>query len=123
MSPYPVGSPSTCNGTDAVLPAMTLDPPIYILPGQTWGALFTSLDGIVGVEQGEFTAVAAMIRYVLYDGLDAMIAMKLIDMGVSVKPSNIDWYKRSILKLSQEQRDEIQEAQDGNIPTVRPQSL
>ena len=123
MSPYPVGSPSTCNGTDAVLPAMTLDPPIYILPGQTWGALFTSLDGIVGVEQGEFTAVAAMIRYVLYDGLDAMIAMKLIDMGVSVKPSNIDWYKRAILKLNQEQRDEIQEAQDGNIPTVRPQSL
>ena len=75
------------------------------------------------IEQGEFTAVAAMIRYVLYDGLDAMSAMKLIDMGVSVKPSNIDWYKRSILKLSQEQRDEIQEAQDGNIPTVRPQSL
>ena len=123
MSPYPVGSPSTCNGTDAVLPAMELDPPIYVLPGQTWGAIFTTLDGVQGVENGGSTAVAAMIRYYLYDGLDAMIRMKLIDMGVSVKPANIDWYKREILNLNKDQIAESKLNTDGNIPTYRPQSL
>jgi hypothetical protein len=123
MSPYPIGSPSTCDGEDALLPAFELDPPIYVLPGQTWGAIFTTLDGVSGVEEGGSTAVARMIRYVLYDGLDAMIGMKLMDMGVSVKPSNIDWYKREILKLNKSQIEEGKSAQDGNIPTYRPQSL
>lgn len=124
MSPYPVGSPSTCDGDDAVLPAMELDPPIYVLPGQTWRAIFTTRDGVSGVDNSGNTAVAAMIRYYLYDGLDAMIAMKLMDMGVSVNAQNVDWYKREILNLKKSQIKQMKaDSADGNIPTFRPQSL
>tara|TARA_R110000851_G_scaffold161993_4_gene305722 strand:+ start:376 stop:1299 length:924 start_codon:yes stop_codon:yes gene_type:complete len=43
-------------------------------------------------------AVAAFIKYTLYDGPDALIANKLLEMGVTVNPNNVDWYKRSLIE-------------------------
>jgi len=116
-SPYPIGASSTCDGVDEVLPSMELDPPIYVLPGQLWSAFYTTLDGVTGIDDGGNTAVAAMISYVLYDGIDAMIARKVMDMGLQVSAENIEWYKRVILKLSKEQRERVGQNMDGNIPT------
>ena len=42
--------------------------------------------------------VACFIKYTLYDGPDALIANKLLEMGVTVNPNNVDWYKRSLLE-------------------------
>lgn len=115
-SPYPVGASSTCDGDDAVLPSFTLDPPIYVLPGQQFSAIFTTLDGVSGIDSGGSTAVGAMIHYTLFDGIDAMVARKVMDMGLSVNRKNCDWYKRTILKLSKEQTEKVGTRQDGNIP-------
>ena len=39
----------------------------------------------------------AFCKYTLYDGPDALIANKLLEMGISINPGNVDWYKRSLL--------------------------
>ena len=115
-SPYPIGASSTCDGDDYVMPSFTLDPPIYILPGQQFSALYTSLDGITGVNDGGSTAVGAIIHYTLFDGIDAMIARKVMEMGLSVNAKNCEWYKREILKLSKEQTERVGVNRNGNIP-------
>tara|TARA_Y100000034_G_scaffold47395_1_gene58374 strand:- start:53 stop:958 length:906 start_codon:yes stop_codon:yes gene_type:complete len=43
-------------------------------------------------------AVAAFVKYTLYDGPDALIANKLLEMGVTVNPNNVDWYKRTLIE-------------------------
>ena len=35
--------------------------------------------------------------YSVYDGPDALIASKLVEMGYPVSMSNVDWYKRQLL--------------------------
>ena len=42
--------------------------------------------------------MAAFVKYTLYDGPDALIANKLLEMGVSVNPNNVDWYKRTLIE-------------------------
>tara|TARA_R110000851_G_scaffold161993_4_gene305723 strand:+ start:1299 stop:2006 length:708 start_codon:yes stop_codon:yes gene_type:complete len=87
-----------------------LYPAVYILPGQTWDVRVTYYNG-TGVETTAGTAtlvgptagvgrLQAFVKYTLYDGPDALIANKLLEMGVSVNPGNVDWYKRSLLEGS-----------------------
>jgi hypothetical protein len=40
----------------------------------------------------------AWFEYMLYDGIDALIARKLNEMGVRVTIGNVEWYKQDILK-------------------------
>jgi hypothetical protein len=37
-----------------------------------------------------------LIKYTLYSGSDALIARKLVEMGVPVSPDNIKWYRTSM---------------------------
>jgi hypothetical protein len=100
-SPYPRGAPlpkagATGNTTDvstSVLPSFTLYPSIYVLPGQTFDVLYRSGVGVATTD-----AVACFVKYTLYDGPDALIANKLLEMGITVNPNNVDWYKRSLLE-------------------------
>ena len=63
-----------------------------------WGKAAAGLAGIVAgdaVMNGiDFNAFC---KYTLYDGPDALIANKLLEMGISINPGNVDWYKRSLL--------------------------
>ena len=63
-----------------------------------WGKAPAALAGIVAgdaVMNGiDFNAFC---KYTLYDGPDALIANKLLEMGISINPGNVDWYKRSLL--------------------------
>ena len=114
-SPYPRGSSSDGSDTptagDNVLPSFALTPEVYVLPGQTWTVLYTCQTDIVGYTGGTTTAVAAFIKYTLYDGPDSLIANKLLEMGITVNPSNVDWYKRSLLE---QQSRAAQVAANGN---------
>ena len=102
-SPYPRGAPAPKVGglgvttavTSSTLPSFTLYPSIYVLPGQTWDVLYRSGIGVAASD-----AVAAFVKYTLYDGPDALIANKLLEMGITVNPNNVDWYKRSLLEGS-----------------------
>jgi len=112
-SPYPRGCPnfvgtavgmdSNETGSDALLPSFTLYPDVYVLPGQTWSVLVNA-DTILTNGIGDDTAgidaatVAAFVKYTLYDGPDALIANKLLELGVTVNPNNVDWYKRTLIE-------------------------
>jgi hypothetical protein len=43
-------------------------------------------------------AAYAWFEYLLYDGVDSLIARKLNEMGVRVTIANVEWYKQDILK-------------------------
>jgi hypothetical protein len=120
-SPYPRGTTSNGNtfsltvGTttavpnivagDNVLPSFSLTPEVYVLPGQTWSVLYTSTEAVpavaianTGLPANTSAVVGAFVKYTLYDGPDSLIANKLLEMGITVNPSNVDWYKRSLLE-------------------------
>ena len=89
-------------------PSFNLYPDVYVLPGQVWDAIVTYYDanGLLATD-GTVLGAAALnvatnqlqcfVKYTLYDGPDALIANKLLEMGISINPGNVDWYKRSLL--------------------------
>lgn len=99
-SPYPVGAPSTAGGTDNLLSSFNLYPDVYVLPGQTWSVLYTPSSTVFGTSSATTTGVACFVKYTLYDGPDALIANKLLELGVTVNPNNVDWYKRTLIEQS-----------------------
>lgn len=108
-SPYPRGTASdgasSPQAGDNVLPSFSLTPEIYVLPGQTYSVLYTAnqsaaITAYGGTGAGQTTpttAVACFVKYTLYDGPDSLIANRLLEMGITVNPGNVDWYKRSLL--------------------------
>jgi len=103
-SPYPRGAqnasttsftPDTSTDDNtALLASFNLYPDVYVLPGQTWTVLYRPISAAVAATDG----VAAFVKYTLYDGPDALIANKLLEMGVTVNPNNVDWYKRTLIE-------------------------
>ncbi len=79
-------------------PSFNLYPDVYVLPGQVWDVLVrvTAGTGPAGVSAINFRP-EAFVKYTLYDGPDALIANKLLELGISVSPANVDWYKRSLI--------------------------
>jgi hypothetical protein len=104
-SPYPIGAPSSApatagGGSDNVLSSFNLYPDVYVLPGQTWSVLYTPRNDVFGTGTSTTTGVACFVKYTLYDGPDALIANKLLELGVTVNPNNVDWYKRTLIEQS-----------------------
>ena len=78
-------------------PCFNLYPDVYVLPGQVFDALVTFYNqGATGTTILN-SGLWAFMKYTLYDGPDALIANKLLEMGISINPGNVDWYKRSLL--------------------------
>jgi hypothetical protein len=108
-SPYPRGAPSSVNlasatplNSDQLLKSFDLYPDVYVLPGQTFQILYTAETATgVGVAATSTEVVAAFVKYTLYDGPDALIANKLLELGVTINPNNVDWYKRSLIEQQQ----------------------
>ena len=72
-------------------PSFSLYPDVYVLPGQVFDVLVSFYNS------AEFATLQCFVKYTLYDGPDALIANKLLEMGISINPGNVDWYKRSLL--------------------------
>jgi hypothetical protein len=81
-------------------PSFNLYPDVYVLPGQVWDALVTfyNLGAFVSDTAAAAGELQCFVKYTLYDGPDALIANKLLEMGISINPGNVDWYKRSLLQ-------------------------
>jgi hypothetical protein len=81
-------------------PSFNLYPDVYVLPGQVWDVLATYYNAsgfaytATTINAGQ---LQCFVKYTLYDGPDALIANKLLEMGISINPGNVDWYKRSLL--------------------------
>ena len=73
-------------------PSFSLYPDVYVLPGQVWDALVTFYNSTIS------STLLAFCKYTLYDGPDALIANKLLEMGISINPGNVDWYKRTLIQ-------------------------
>mgnify|MGYP003629553922 FL=1 len=117
-SPYPRGVPTSVVGglvgatvnlggvtvtPDNLLKSFDLYPDVYVLPGQVFQILYTTPQGNgTGAAAAPLVAdcvvVSAFVKYTLYDGPDALIANKLLELGVTINPNNIDWYKRSLIE-------------------------
>ena len=89
-SPYP-------RGYQNILKTFDLYPDIYVLPGQVWDVLYTQGDRTL-VTATPADVVAVFVKYTLYDGPDALIANKLLELGITVNPNNVDWYKRTLIE-------------------------
>ena len=76
-------------------PSFILYPDIYVLPGQRWDILFNLGDHDALLDD-EYVYV--FLKYTLYDGTDAVLANQLLEMGITVKPGNIDWLKRKLIE-------------------------
>lgn len=81
-----------------------LSPDIYVLPGQVWDLLYTTRNAVGTNPQVSALSTQVFCRYVLYDGADSLIANKLLELGITVTPENVDWYKK--LLIEQEQKRE-----------------
>jgi spermidine/putrescine-binding protein len=57
--------------------------------------------------------VAAFCKYTLYDGPDALIANKLLELGVTINPNNVDWYKRTLIE--QQTRSRVAAQAQGGV--------
>jgi len=89
-SPYP-------RGYQNILKSFDLYPDIYVLPGQVWDVRYTQ--GTQSLTAGDVCdVVACFVKYTLFDGPDALIANKLLELGITVNPNNVDWYKRSLIE-------------------------
>jgi len=106
-SPYPRGSSDVSQAANAdngvqLLNAFELTPDVYVLPGQVWDMRYSSTTtnvlGSTALNTTSTSAVAAFVKYTLYDGPDALIANKLLELGVTVNPNNVDWYKRTLIE-------------------------
>ncbi len=42
-------------------------------------------------------SVKVFLNYLLYDGLDSIIAREVMNLGLRVTPENVEWYKRKIM--------------------------
>ena len=109
-SPYPRGANSSLDlavttaggvGSQNILKSFDLYPDVYVLPGQTFQILYSSRDGTA---TNSTVIVSCFLKYTLYDGPDALIANKLLELGVTINPNNVDWYKRSLIEQQQRSR-------------------
>jgi hypothetical protein len=109
-SPYPRGAPSSLDlalttaggvGSENILKSFDLYPDVYVLPGQTFQILYASRNG---TSTTTTQVVSCFLKYTLYDGPDALIANKLLELGVTINPNNVDWYKRSLIEQQQRSR-------------------
>mgnify|MGYP003964753915 CR=1 FL=1 len=104
-SPYPRGCPSSLTEgnvnaaytPDNLLKSFDLYPDVYVLPGQVFQILYTTPQG-TAVASANAATVMCFVKYTLYDGPDALIANKLLELGVTINPNNVDWYKRSLIE-------------------------
>ena len=93
-SPYPRG---ISDGTNNLLKSFDLYPDVYVLPGQVYDVLYTQQGGNL-TRSTTADCVACFVKYTLYDGPDALIANKLLELGITVNPANVDWYKRTLIE-------------------------
>ena len=109
LLPYPRGSSNEIAANvdslttyTQLLKSFDLYPDVYVLPGQVFQILYSLQTS--NTSTAATTVVAAFVKYTLYDGPDALIANKLLELGESINPNNVDWYKRTLIEQQQRSR-------------------
>tara|TARA_R110001592_G_scaffold59420_8_gene180374 strand:- start:1063 stop:2058 length:996 start_codon:yes stop_codon:yes gene_type:complete len=77
-------------------------PPVYILPTQTWDMQITCFNDYLAdgnrtqLHCEQIGQLQAFFKYTLYDGVDSIIALRLVESAISVTPENVDMFKRNL---------------------------
>lgn len=94
LNPYPVST--------VVEKRWDFEPKVYVLPGQNWDMVLShgNITFSAGPDPPVNTVyqILGMVVWTLFDGTDAVIANKLVELGINVTVDNVDWYKRELLK-------------------------
>ena len=78
-----------------------LQPALYISPLQVWGIEVTPLEDIpeyTGADVTDANIAFCYVKYLLIDGVDALVAKALIDAGWELSVENIQKYKEIVAK-------------------------
>ena len=78
-----------------------LQPALYISPLQVWGVEVTPLEDIpeyTGADVTDANIAFCYVKYLLIDGVDALVAKALIDAGWELSVENIQKYKEIVAK-------------------------
>lgn len=97
FAPYPLTLQfNTCGGERKQLP-------VYILPQQSWDLFMVCYNDNITAASNSTQLVPTQERqlqcffkYVLYDGADALIAIRLLEAGINITPENVDEFKRNL---------------------------
>jgi hypothetical protein len=112
-APYPI--------SDEFQPTFILYPDVYVLPGQAWDIVYkigdiplvqANADGTAVGDDGVYGPLYVFIKYTLYDGIDAIVANRLLELGITVKAENVDWFKRVVLSSETGVQEPTQRGQD-----------
>jgi hypothetical protein len=74
-----------------------------VLPGQTWGIEFATSETLNAgnpVPTADTEIARAYVRYLLIDGPDMLIAMRLLEQNIPVSAETIQWFKRQLIRHS-----------------------
>lgn len=77
-----------------------LVPPVYVLPGQTWGIEYDALVPVAlnASPTTDADIARAYVKYLLLDGPDMLIAQKLLGNHLPVTEATVSWYKRILIR-------------------------
>ena len=81
----------------ALMPRESTSKIMYIPTPYKWSAP-TVVPELVEASVSTGHGAYAWFEYMLYDGVDSLIARKLNEMGVRVTIGNVEWYKQKIIK-------------------------
>ena len=87
-------------------PYYSLWPPVYVLPDQTVDVRYTIFNDIqLSAENEDWNNIpqatmlaGVFVEYTLFNGTDAMIARKLMNLGIPVNVGTVENYRRLLLK-------------------------
>jgi hypothetical protein len=90
----------------AEIPYYALTPPIYIRPFQTWDIRYTMYNDLkAAFSDGFFTDIPSItavgrvwVSYTLFDGTDAMIANKLLSIGIPITVDSVQWFRKLLIQ-------------------------
>ena len=114
---------SGVSGTASPYPQLTIDapyyelwPPVYVLPHQTVDIRYTLYNDIqLSAAAGSWNIIpqstilaAVYVEYTLYDGTDAMMAQKLLKLGIPVTVATVENYRRLLLEQKGLETDTFQ---------------
>lgn len=96
VAPYPLTEQfNACNDR--------VQTPVYILPTQTWDLRLTCYNdnqSATGqetyIQVTELGKLQAFFKYTLYDGVDCLIALKLLEQNITITPENVDTFKKNL---------------------------
>ena len=100
------------NRNEALL--LALNQKTNALDGVAFAGNYEPIHGVTNDKAYKITGttgrtVKVFLNYMLYDGLDSMIAVELSNLGLSVTPENVLWYKTTILNANADQEVTLEE--------------